>query len=141
MLRDETIRSIATQRAAVLRGGFKLIKLVLLKQNMNRVSAVENVVPVAVDDEGTGKKSYSYVRRFNKLIFEENDMEGETQAEIVDTPYNRKFLASMYTSKIWKIVDPDIDAEIRTQSEGVKDGIIKEIKGESESISDHPDSD
>lgn len=119
-------------RNAIIRSGRTLIKLILLKRSMRRISAVDTVFPVVREDETTGEKTIRFREASQKIEFTEDEELGEFTAEILDTPHNREFLASNYSAKIWKIADPEMDETIKEMSVGVKDKVFKTVTDKEE---------
>jgi hypothetical protein len=137
-IRIEEQKKKAMIRAAVIRGGFKLIKLILIKENMRRISAVEVIVPVIAEDEATGKKGYQYLKKSDRIQFELDDMAGVFTAEVIDSPKNRRFLASMQGAGIFEIEDKAIAKEIEKMSKVVQEQVIKIKAKPTDILNDEP---
>jgi hypothetical protein len=118
--------------------GYTFIRLRLINFKMQRMQAVDTIIPMAKPAEG-GLTTYEFKKGSGQLRFSANASNTEMNADILDTEYNRRFLASHTAYKFWEIVDEKVRAEIQALADAMTDKAIikkKETKRPVEDMSD-----
>lgn len=116
----------AAQRNALIRSGkYTFIELMLLKGTRKRIHGIDVVRPIQSENiDNPGVPDYEFRDGGGRIDFVFDEMKGGNFYELVDTPRNRRFLASHEGEGIWEITDHGIRAEIKKMAEEVTKEVV-----------------
>jgi len=99
---QEQVEKEAQRKIAVIQSGYAFVVLQLIEMNKKRVSAMDTLVAKPTEKQGV----YNFEIVSRQLMFEPDMNRGSVfTAYVLDTEWNRKFLASHYDKEYWEIVD------------------------------------
>jgi hypothetical protein len=117
MNQEELQRKIAYQKA-LRDSGKRFIRLRLINMYTARIMAIDSLVPIFGIGEH-GLLTVTLQDGSRELEFEPNESNTDMIADVLDTPFNRKFLASHTAYNYWEIEDPDIRREIEEMADEI----------------------
>ena len=117
MNQEDLQRKIAYQKA-LRDSGKQFIRLRLINMYTARIMAIDSLVPhFGIGEHGLLTVTLQGGSR--ELEFEPNESNTDMVADVLDTPFNRKFLASHTVYNYWEIEDPNIRKEIEKMADDI----------------------
>lgn len=123
-------KKAAAQKNALKRTGkYKFIELMLLKGTRSRIQGIDTVRVIEGEDiNNPGVPKYEFIESGGRIDFRFDEMKGGKFFDLIDTPRNRKFLASHVGEDIWEITDPVIREEINKMATDVSGEVFYKKK-------------
>lgn len=123
--REQEARENRRMRSAY-GGNFKFIPLTLNDIRRRNISGVEIVHSTPFVNEAKGNVTeYHHEVRGGAIQFEYKEELGVWRYKLLDTEYNRQFLASMWDRKFWDIEDEAVRKDVERRAAEITASIIR----------------